>query len=466
MLTVEVPPGLAEARKYAVQVLIGQFLGLEYELRTGEPGCVRLVLDDHPIEVADVFFMSAESSWLSQSTIPSLPLSTWNPSIALPGVILAEQAIPVLFGQPYQSNTYLDLRDDRAWLGLDVFGSAFFMLSRYEEVVGKDRDTHDRFPSHASIAAQAGFLHRPIVNEYLEILWSVMCRIWPKVPPRRKRHFRVIPSHDVDSPYYYAFTGPLRAARRFAGDISIRSMSPAEAFQRLRNWHRVRRGQVYRDPHDTFDQIMDSSEAAGLRSSFYFICGHTGGKIDGDYSIDDPRLRQVIRRIHDRGHEIGIHPSYNTYLQVAALRAELDALKRVCIQENIAQESFGGRQHFLRWRTPNTFRNWENVGLTYDSTLSFADRAGFRCGTCYEYTTFDVENQKILRLHERPLVIMECSIIDERYLGLGTGDAAADYIQNLKRSCRLFNGDFSLLWHNSRLVDSGERRLFREALVA
>ena len=43
------------------------------------------------------------------------------------------------------------------------------MLSRYEELITKDRDQHNRFPATASVAFKAGFLDRPIVSEYLEI---------------------------------------------------------------------------------------------------------------------------------------------------------------------------------------------------------------------------------------------------------------------------------------------------------
>ena len=53
------------------------------------------------------------------------------------------------------------------------------MLSRYEEAVLLDRDDHDRFPATASIAYKTGFLDRPIIDEYVEILWVAMKRVWP-----------------------------------------------------------------------------------------------------------------------------------------------------------------------------------------------------------------------------------------------------------------------------------------------
>ena len=74
--------------------------------------------------------------------------------------------------------SYYAESDGGIQLGLDIFGSVFFMITRYEEVVKSDRDEYDRFPAAASLAYQEGFLDRPIVNEYLEILWTCMKRLW------------------------------------------------------------------------------------------------------------------------------------------------------------------------------------------------------------------------------------------------------------------------------------------------
>lgn len=89
------------------------------------------------------------------------------------------------------SDNYMDVQDFKVKLGLDIFGSAFFMLTRYEEVVKSVKDEHERFQARASLAYQEGFLERPIVNEYLEILWWSMKRLWPNLE-RKKESFEYI----------------------------------------------------------------------------------------------------------------------------------------------------------------------------------------------------------------------------------------------------------------------------------
>jgi hypothetical protein len=92
--------------------------------------------------------------------------------------------------------------------------------------------------------------------------------------------------------------------------------------------------------------------------------------------------------------------------------------------------------------------------------LSFADCAGFRCGTCYEFPVYDVRNRRALKLREKPLVVMDCSVIDQNYMGLGTGDQALEYIQRVINQCKTYKGDFIILWHNSRLVEQKEKQLY------
>ena len=104
--------------------------------------------------------------------------------------------------------------------------------------------------------------------------------------------------------------------------------------------------------------------------------------------------------------------------------------------------------------------------MVYDSTLGFADRAGFRCGVCFEYSLYDVAAREPLKLRERPLIVMECSVIDERYMAFGTGERAFETMVGLRRECERYNGDFTLLWHNHRLLDRRERELYEAVLDA
>ena len=279
---------------------------------------------------------------------------------------------------------------------------------------------------------------------------------------RKLRKYRVMLSHDVDHPLSVA-NKPWPAVLRNAGGDLLRRKDFRLATQRLYARLASYRGSFDADPCNTFDFIMETSERHGLQDAFYFITDHSAGAIDGDYSIGMPWVRGLMRRIHARGHEIGLHPSYNTFRDAAQTRREFVRLLEVAEEEGIKQNQWGGRQHYLRWEASTTWQNWADAGLSYDSTLSFADHAGFRCGVCYEFPTFNLPKRQRLNLYERPLIVMDASLFGKEYMQLAP-QAALRKISALAKACQDYNGQFTLLWHNSMLLTGSQKRLYREVV--
>ena len=104
-----------------------------------------------------------------------------------------------------------------------------------------------------------------------------------------------------------------------------------------------------------------------------------------------------MKNIHNRGHEIGLHPSYDSKDSKDILIAEYFSLLKVCNILKINQTSWGSRMHYLRWNPINTLRLLDEIGVDHDSSLGYADSAGFRCGTCFEYQGFDHINSVLLK---------------------------------------------------------------------
>jgi hypothetical protein len=50
-------------------------------------------------------------------------------------------------------------------------------------------------------------------------------------------------------------------------------------------------------------------------------------------------------------------------------------------------------------------------------------------------------------------------------MGLGWGAEAFEEMAKLKARCRMFAGDFTLLWHNSMLLSQEEIQLYKEVLA-
>jgi hypothetical protein len=460
MLRIRHPPTYPSERRYIYDVLLRDFLGLEYRAEVEDRRDVRITVDgSSPVReliLIDVLFQTPTGKWLKPTSLPRRPLDRWEIQKDRVDANRVSQGLPVVYGTSLSDGSFCRVSGPTVTLGLDVFGSAFFTLTRYEEVVKPDRDDKERFPAGSSLAYQEGFLDRPIVNEYLEVLRWALERLWPGLRTRR-RMFRTCLSHDVDRPFCTKSVS--LTLRGVAGDIVKRKNLPMVE-RRIQSFVKVRRN-LDADLCNTFDFIMSLSEEHGLKSSFNFITGRSARRIDGDYSMDHPWIRKLLRQIHERGHEVGFHPSYNTFDNSARLRNEFALLLRTAKSEGIVQREWGGRQHYLRWNAPITWQAWENAGIDYDSTLTFADRIGFRCGTCYEYQVFNLQTRTALELRERPLIAMETSALSKNYMSLSF-EQAKEEIGKLKQRCRSFDGDFTLLWHNNLLVQRREQELYRD----
>jgi len=452
---IETPPAYRSEREYITKLLFEEFLGLEWDLKEAERHDVRLTVQGLPGEILlpDQLFHIPFSEWLKSSSLPETPLPFWDTRQLGFEVHIIENLIPVIYGD---NNFHLEVNQGLIHLPIDVLGSAFFMLTRYEEILFSNRDEHGRFPARASLAFQEDFLDRPIVDEYVEILWACMKRLWPGLE-RKHRSYQIFLSHDVDGPLG-AVDKPWRLVlRNVAGDL-VKRHDVNLAIRRIAAKYL---GNCDIDPCNTFDFIMDASEQYGLKSAFYFKAGSTNSRFDDKYSLEMPFARALMLRIHERGHEIGLHPSYDAHKDFGRLKAEFELLLDTAEGLNIKQERWGARQHYLRWDNPSTWQNWEEAGLNYDATLGFVDHGGFRCGTCHEFPVFNLRTSKVLQLRERPLVAMDMTLVERMAL---RPEQVLEWIERTSDAVRRHNGTFSLLWHNSCLEQLWQKQLYLKIL--
>lgn len=445
-LMIQTPASRPRERQYVLHVLLDEFLGLEWRFLMEDRADVRITALQQTGELymPDELLSVPESSWQKPASMPARPLAVWSSTELGMELSLRKPDLPVLYGSRHGGAV---LGTAKIELPVDIFGSAFFMLTRYEESVGGERDQHDRFPAWASVAYREGFLDQPIVDEYVEVLWACAKHLWPQLRRRERKAGKFI-TCDVDWPYE-----PVRRSIWKTARASVGALKNGRGIQGAgRKWLDLctyLAGGVSGDPYKSaIDWIMKCNEAIGNRVAFFFIVRRTH-ELDGVADFENEEIRRLLREISARGHEIGLHPGYNCYNNELNLAMSVEILKRVLREEGIEQPGIGSRMHCLRWDGRTTPQLLEKCGIDYDSTLGFAEIAGFRCGTSFEYTMYDVSSRTPLALKERPLVTMESTIIAERYENLGYSDEALNRFLDLKCSCQWYQGQYTLLWHNS-----------------
>jgi hypothetical protein len=290
-----------------------------------------------------------------------------------------------------------------------------------------------------------------------------MRRLWPGIE-LKERKGEVKVTCDVDEPYDSTLRSPWRVARRVAGDlIKRRSLGTASSSVSIA-WARAM-GDWSKDPNNTFGWMMDECERSSLSMTFYFIGDHTAGALDGCYHLDEPFILDLIAAIRRRGHDIGTHGSYESWLDAEQLRKERLALERAAAAAGVPTTVTENRQHYLRWDAARTPALLQDAGYAADSTGGYADSPGFRYGTARPFPMWDLHASRSLRVRQRPLVVMESSIVSPLYLGMGYSEAAWDLFHTLK--CRSLDsgGDFTFLWHNNHLATAADREFYR-ALIS
>lgn len=462
MIIISHPNSYEKERKYIYDVIFEHWLGLKYTLLTHAFDHTLIQSDgvccDKQLLLTEKLFSTPRDKWLTKESLPKQPLKSIDISNTPFKGIVQNNILPIIYGDDLNS---IIQKKKNIYVGFDLIGSIFFMITRYEEIVKATFDSHDRFYSKASLSHEEDFLHRAIANEYLEILWACLKSLWPHLE-RKKRSYKFFLTHDVDHPYSLrkkSFSGIMKT--QLADIMKRKDLS---LFAHRLKFYLTKDDTKYNfDPNNTFDFLMNTSEKNNIKSSFYFIAGNTAQDVDGFYNMDMPIIRNLMKQIHTRGHNIGLHPSYNTYISPESLNKEFQNLLRVANLEGIKQETWGGRQHYLRWKAPFTWQNWEDVGLNYDSTLSYADQAGFRCGTCYEFPVFNLMTSQKLKLIEYPLIVMETTLLGKNYQNQSLLTAFSS-IKTLANTVKFFDGTFTLLWHNNALLSSRQKKIYESII--
>lgn len=436
MINIQCNKSFSEEKEYIFSVIFTEFLGLDYNLNFNDniTGFKLLLNNESKLAFSSSFWDTIEANYLVLSSMPSV--------VYCKNDFIEEIDIPILYG-----SEQLEIRDDIIDCGIDIFAGCFFMLSRMEEAIIKTKDQHGRFQAISSVAYNNNFLDRPVVDEYVEMLWNMLRHLDPAIK-RKERIAANFITCDVDWPQDFTRTSIRDTFRKSVGDVVKRK----NFFTALARWKRYIFHKLSIEQSDYFYEtvfwMMEENEKVGNNIAFYFITDYTGEQ-DSLTDFDTPAMRILLKEIHDRGHEIGLHPGYNCFNDPSNFKRAVENLKSILQAANINQQKLGGRMHYLRWDHTQTPQLWDNNGMDYDSTLGFADKPGFRCGTCHEFPIFDLTKRQCLKLRERPLITMESTIIEAKYENLSYSEESYQKFQFYRNTCHKYGGTYTLLWHNS-----------------
>jgi peptidoglycan/xylan/chitin deacetylase (PgdA/CDA1 family) len=303
-------------------------------------------------------------------------------------------------------------------------------FTRREEYSSSFRDQYERFPYYASSNRN---IFEPNVSKYLiEHGFHVE---YPEEKP-----FAVCLTHDIDQVYTSIFQ-KWDAANHLLMQGSLSGFMHSLAQMRSKKL-----------PVWNFNEILALEECYDAKSSFFFLAENFG---EQDYNFPIEDCRSVLGDIIDHGCEVGLHGGHTSSINSEEMKSKKERIEKI-INKNV----IGYRNHFLRFKVPETWEYLHEAGFLYDATLGYADCVGFRNGMCHPFKPFNLKTGKPIEILEIPLTIMDCTF--DMYMKLDIR-RALEISKKLIDTVMQYNGVLTLLWHNVYL--SGDERKFYENLL-
>jgi hypothetical protein len=335
--------------------------------------------------------------------------------------------------------------------GIDPFTGIFFMISRYEEYGLFQADTHSRFPASESIAYQNGFLEFPIVDAWIDWIRERMNETFSNLPELAQPDYHFTPTYDIDHVRAYLWKGLFRSIGGMTKDLLARNGRFMERMKVILAKEK--------DNYDVFSFLDDLHKKHGLSPIYFWLLGDFGA-FDKNPDVRHPSFRKEIQQLAEQ-YDLGIHPSYASFLKKEQIQKEIHRLKEITSVETIERNRF----HFLRFQLPDSYRMLIELGIKTDYSMAFPDALGFRAGTSHPFYWYDLKMETTTSLKVFPFQIMDVSL--KNYLGL-TPDESIKKSKEIIRHIKKYGGHFISLWHNSSFDKKewdGWKKVYEEVLV-
>jgi hypothetical protein len=321
---------------------------------------------------------------------------------------------------------------------LDLPAAVFLGLTRWEEWKRPAQDAFGCHDEEATQCARQGYRDRPVLDE-----WAMVVRKWIEMVHPSWRtvlsNARLWITHDIDVLWYFK---DLSRVMRGLAKGAIRQRSPVRALMNFVTGLRAVRNPEKDPCYQGVQKLMDLDESLGMRGTFFFMTSGSAG-VDESYDLKHPSLLALLDEVKNRGHEIGWHISLR-----ASGCPDVFERERAWFCTFMGSDPCGVRHHYLSWRGPESWRRIAENGFVYDSSLGYNYiPGGFRCGTAHPYQVYDLQQNSVLSLIERPLIVMDGPVI--RRAKERSPLIAAEYILRLFNRTILSGGCFSILIHNS-----------------
>jgi peptidoglycan/xylan/chitin deacetylase (PgdA/CDA1 family) len=275
-----------------------------------------------------------------------------------------------------------------------------------------------------------------IMNKYSEMMvpeiseYLVEKKHIKIVYPGNKK-FALCITHDVDDIY------PPLSHRILS---SLNCLKQADLKTLYEQWSWIYKGKEF-SPYLNFKEIIELEKNYDAKSTFYFLASNKDPR-RFRYNIED--LEGDLKFIIDSGWDVGLHGDYYSYNDFNSIKEQKNKL-----EELINKEVIGYRNHYLRFKVPETWELLKKAGFKYDTTYGYNNMPGFKNGLCHPFRPFNLYNNEEIAIIEIPLNIMACAL----YKYAKSSEKAWEVTKALIDNVEKYSGVLTINWHNDDLFN-------------
>jgi len=307
-------------------------------------------------------------------------------------------------------------------LPFDVFAASFFILSRYEEYLHKNK-SEAHFTAKDSLQYKWKILERPVIDEWALLLKNMIKKKYPSFKFHEKKfqhqptiNFTLKP--DIPTGFFsktkFIFTSVFDKQQQFLSSV----------FDELTG--------LGVNPEQTINEL----NSIGVESQpIYFI----------NFPEDNKdRLRFENSALFLKEKPIGLlRPCTTDKEKSTTLKTDL--LKLGKIQNS--RINFRSQQIGLL-KLPTCYLHLLSAGITSDYSMGYSDKVGFRAGTCTPFNWYDLQLEKVT-----PIEVKSYSISDTAIHYLSVNDATKT-IKEFIDVVKLVDGHFYSSWQLKNLSEN------------
>lgn len=424
MIKIICPSSNLPERIYSIETLFTDVMGCErneYVIVPDEEAKDYCLLYDEKSIVVEDHFFKYYAEPLSYLNIDNIPTD-------LHYFHALGYEIPIIYGK----DKFVE-DGDNIVIGLDLFASTYYMLTRWEEyLIGREEKGDCR--ERNLFIVENGIHLRPIVNEYADFLLGLL----PRSLRIKEQKYKVILSHDVD--------GLLTPSwRRIFRDLvhQLRFGPPTNTAVNLTWKEEIKYKMAFPKDSSQFELYTALSEKYKIQEWFYFKACARGEKED-TYWYNDRRTIGVINNLKKKKNPdfiLGFHPSQSVFKDKNQWDMEVSR-----ITNTLGQTPIIGRNHHLLYNV-EMLRWWEELSEkpVHISNCVFHRKQGFRSGVCKPYHCFDIFKRRTMQIVEHPCQIMDMPIRYER--SVKTDEEEWQDIKNIVDQVKRFQGELVITWH-------------------